>query len=324
MRFGQQAPKENGYDPASEWEKPGRRKKQIRYVDKRDKRSGNLRIVVIVFLLGVSIYSGVMLTKFIVRSVATKRTNETVQAIHEEALAAEQAAGVEPSQADETPVPRATKVFAANPNTTTAPITMKKKTYQYIGNTILPQVKELLSHNRDLVAWLSIPDVVDLPVVYRDNSYYLTHDFFMENNTSGTLFLDVNHPLKEDTQYLVIHGHNMRDGSMFGRLSHYRDYGYMADHPLVYLTTLYREEVYQVIGVLWLPGDTQNKNYVSYTGRRKFSTTQQFKDFTAKVRGSAIYWAYGAEMKEDDALLALSTCYEKDRVVVMCKRISPE
>ena len=39
-------------------------------------------------------------------------------------------------------------------------------------------------------------------------------------SASGTLFLDEAHPLEADTQYLVVHGHNMYDGSMFARLTH--------------------------------------------------------------------------------------------------------
>lgn len=88
------------------------------------------------------------------------------------------------------------------------------------------------------MAWLRIPDVVSLPVVCRDNTYYLNHDFFGRESDSGTLFLDEAHSLEYGTQYMVIHGHNMYDGSMFGLLSHYRKSGYggapngLSEHPV--------------------------------------------------------------------------------------------
>ena len=56
-------------------------------------------------------------------------------------------------------------------------------------------MQELKRLNRDTVGWISISGVVDLPVVYRDNSYYLNHDFQGQKSGAGTLFLDQNHPL---------------------------------------------------------------------------------------------------------------------------------
>ena len=130
--------------------------------------------------------------------------------------------------------------------------------------------------------------------------------------------------LAYDTQYMVIHGHNMYDGSMFGMLSHYRKSGFMEAHPTVYLNTLYSKETYEVIGVLNVPGSAERDGYVPYTGTRKFQSLDQFDEFAESIRANALYWKDGAEMLSGDAFLALSTCYrEDDRIVVMCRRVSP-
>ena len=63
------------------------------------------------------------------------------------------------------------------------------------------------------------------------------HITFTET-ASGTLFLDEFHPLRETTQHLLIHGHNMKDGSMFGLLTHYRQPLYWQKHPFISLSTL--------------------------------------------------------------------------------------
>lgn len=109
-------------------------------------------------------------------------------------------------------------------------------------------------------------------------------------SASGTLFLDEAHPLEADTQYLVVHGHNMYDGSMFARLTHYRRRAYMEEHPTVDLTTLYRQESYEVVGALRVPGSYKSDGYVAYTGVRKFSSPERFYGFVRSIRERALYW----------------------------------
>ena len=138
------------------------------------------------------------------------------------------------------------------------------------------------------------------------------------------MVVTISHSFAEDTQYLVIHGHNWHDGSMFGTLSHYRREGYLEAHPTVYLYTLYRLEEYEVVGVLCVPGDAQREGYVPYVGLRKFQSEEQFFDFVGILRENALHWKSGAELMPDDALMALSTCHEEDRIVVICRRVNPK
>lgn len=261
-------------------------------------------------LLAFFLYSAVRLVHYTICSVSTKQTNEELQAIFE---AAEELPDQDMSAAEATLTP------------TSVPEPQLLDCYQYIGDAILPKAEKMLAKNPDTVAWLYIPDgIVDLPVVYRDNTYYLNHDFYGKQSNSGTLFLDEKHPFMVDTQYLVIHGHNWYDGSMFGRLSHYKRKGYMEEHPTVYLYTLYRQEEYEVIGVLYVPEDTGSENYVPYIGMRKFQSPDQFYDFAEMIQENALHWKEGAELQPSDALLALSTCYEENRIVVMCRRINAQ
>jgi len=254
------------------------------------------------------------LTLYLIRSAATKHTNKELLMLYE--------------QASETPSPESPAsgpalVSAPTPVPMTAQEPTLRTDYQYIGDAVLPEAEELLSRNPDMVAWLRIPGVVSLPVVYRNNSYYLDHDFYGNKNDSGTLFLDEAHPLLHDTQYMVVHGHNMHDGSMFGLLSHYRRRGHLEEHPKVYFNTIYQQEEYEVIGVLLLPIDVQKEGYVPFTGTRKFRSQEQFRSFSENIRQNALHWKNGAEMRPDDAFLALSTCYEDSRIVVMCRRTRP-
>lgn len=291
-----------------------RRKTLRRYTFKRRYRIDWRRFLPTIILVAVFLYATVSLVLYGIRSISTKHTNEELQAMYEEAMETPNA---------ETPTLEPTYMPTLTPEPTATPTPELLSSYQYIGNTILPEAVEMLEKNPDTVAWLHIPGVVNLPVVYRDNTYYLDHNFYGKKSDSGTLFLDEAHPLAYDTQYMVIHGHNMYDGSMFGLLSHYRKSGYMEKHPTVYLNTLYRQEEYEVIGVLYLPIDVQSEGYVPYVGTRKFRSLDQFYGFAENIRENALRWKDGAEMLPSDAFLALSTCYEEYRIVVMCRRTSP-
>lgn len=261
-------------------------------------------------LLAICLYSAVRLVQYAVHSISTKQTNEELQELFK--------------PEEETPEPKVSATESVlSPIATPEPELLD--CYQHIGDTVLPHAEKMLARNPDTVAWLRIPDgIVDLPVVYRDNTYYLDHNFYGKKSDNGTLFLDESHPLLYDTQYLVIHGHNWYDGSMFGRLSNYRKQGYMEEHPTVYLSTLYQQEEYEVIGVLCVPEDVRSEGYVPYIGMRKFQSLDQFYDFAEIIRKNALHWKDGAEMLPNDAFLALSTCYEDNRIVVMCRRTSPQ
>lgn len=293
-----------------------RRKKLRRYAFKRRYRIDWRRFLPTIILVAVFLYATVSLVLYGIRSISTKHTNEELQAMYEEAMET-------PNAGTPTLEPADTPTLTPEPTATPKPELLSS--YQYIGNTILPEAAEMLEKNPDTVAWIRIPGgVVNLPVVHRDNTYYLDHDFYGKKSDSGALFLDVAHPLKADTQYMVIHGHAMYDGSMFGLITHYRKKSYIEEHPTVYFNTLYSKEMYEVVGVLILPVDVQDARYVPYTGTRKFKNLDHFYGFTDKLKANALHWKDGAELQPSDALLALSTCYDEERIVVICRRTSME
>lgn len=284
------------------------RRKRFRFISRR--HIVWQRLLPFLLLVACLLYALISLIIAWRDSAQTRRTNAELEAMMQ---------NVPQEIAQTTFTPESMPTATAPPTATPVPTLLR--TYQYIGTEILLEAQELYARNSDLVGWLKIPGgIVDLPVVYRDNTYYLDHDFYGRKSTSGTLFLDEAHPLREETQILVIHGHNVYDGSMFGLLSHYRRRGYMDDHPTVYLNTIFRKEEYQVVGVLMTPEDISAENYVPYVGRPKFKTVQQFNDFIATLRANARDWNDEIDILPSNALLMLSTCYEDERIVVVCVR----
>ena len=78
---------------------------------------------------------------------------------------------------------------------------------------------KLLSINEDTKGWIKYNnDKINYPIVQsNDNSYYLKKSFDGKTNQSGTIFMDYRNKSFNDKN-VVIFGHAMTDGSMFGSL----------------------------------------------------------------------------------------------------------
>jgi len=74
--------------------------------------------------------------------------------------------------------------------------------------------------NPNVVGWLVVPGTdISYPIVQgTDNSWYLHHTFRNERNGSGAIFLDYRNRADFTDWHNLVHGHNMRDGSMFAPL----------------------------------------------------------------------------------------------------------
>ena len=187
---------------------------------------------------------------------------------------------------------------------------------------ILPEMRELAQKNPDTVGWISISGTVHLPVVYRDNVFYLDHDFTGAKNASGTLFLDENSPINADTQNLLIHGHSMNDGSMFGILTHYRKLDFLRQHPLIAFSTLWEKESYAVFAVMLVSSKVDDADYFNYFSSPTFPTAADFNAYADEVAARSMF-TIPVDVRPDDALLTLSTCIDDDRLVLMARRMRP-
>ena len=192
--------------------------------------------------------------------------------------------------------------------------------FHRIDLDILPEMRQLAQKNPDTVGWISISGTVHLPVVYRDNVFYLDHDFTGAKNASGTLFLDENSPINEDTQNLLIHGHSMNDGSMFGILTHYRKLDFVRQHPMIAFSTLWERESYAVFAVLQVSSKVDDANYFNYFSNPVFASAADFDAYIDAVETRSMF-QIPVDVEPGDALLTLSTCLDDDRLVVLARRL---
>ena len=173
-----------------------------------------------------------------------------------------------------------------------------------------PKLSEL---NPDYVFWLEIPDTsIDYPVVYRDNEYYLKRDFYGDKNKHGTIFLDVS--CEADGTFLLLHGHNMKDGSMFGGLREFKKKEYRGNHTKLIIGWEQKDVAYKIVaGVLVDLYDSDRFVYEKLPG-----TDAEAERYFTELRKHA-FWCEPFEWESGKNVVLLSTCdyeTEEQRLVI--------
>ena len=194
--------------------------------------------------------------------------------------------------------------------------------------TPMPQVQadfaDLYAQNPHLVAWLEAGGTISLPVVQYDNEFYLDHDFYGKSDAAGTLFLNAVNSLWPQDQHLLIHGHNMKDGSMFATLNKFREQDWLRQNPVVYLRTIYDEQptAYVILSVFDASMDEGANGYFDL-GRINFDTDEQFLAFGQELKDVSLY-DVPVDVQAGDHLLSLVTCsysHENGRLTVACRKL---
>lgn len=192
----------------------------------------------------------------------------------------------------------------------------------------------LYAQNPDVVGWLKAGENVDYPVVKRDNSFYMDHNFFGEVDRNGTLFINANNELDPRDDVLMIHGHNMKSGDMFGKLLSFRDEAYMRQYPIVSFQEVYGENEPNYVAVAAFDASMleDNRTYFDITqihfenDTPEATTPRQSASFQAYLDAiqERSYWKAPVGVTVDDHLLMLITCsYEQEdgRFVLVCRQL---
>ena len=202
---------------------------------------------------------------------------------------------------------------------------------------ILPKYKELYGINPDLIGWLAIDGtVIDYPVMQtmEDESYYLSYDFYGEENKNGCLILDTDSAAGTGTKAcayangtapstnLIIHGHTMKSGEMFGNLKLYKDAEYGAEHHIICFDSLYEERKYELIAVFYSQVYYESDDIFKYYKFFQADTQEEFDDWYENIKEMSLYDT-GVTAQFGDEFLTLSCCsyhVEDGRFVVVGKR----
>ena len=117
----------------------------------------------------------------------------------------------------------------------TVNIVVEKKNNPYVERSIdFPNLQQI---NPEIFAWITVPGTpIDYPVALgEDNSYYLNHTVTGESNILGSIFATAGTDFEES--HIILYGHNMASGKMFGSLKKYHDKDFRNTYPYVYVYT---------------------------------------------------------------------------------------
>ena len=189
------------------------------------------------------------------------------------------------------------------------------------SNNIILGSKEytdLKARNEDFLLWIYIPGTnIDYPVVKaKNNEEYLYKNFNGEANNGGCIFMDSRNQSVEDDN-VVIHGHNMKDKSMFGTLSNLLKADYLNENKKIYIYLENKILEYEIFSVY-----TNNEEINPY--KTNFNADEEFNEYINNVRRKSFYNLDYVDNGTRE-ILTLSTCTNatgEERTIVNAKLIS--
>ena len=189
---------------------------------------------------------------------------------------------------------------------------------------IQPTFTELYEQNNDLIGWLMVCDHIEEPVLYRDNSYYMDRDYNGDYSQAGSIFLDEKDSVQMTDDTLLLYGHNMRSGMMFGDLDNFRDKSYLAQYPIIKLHSIYEETPREYV-IFTMFDASMNSGDSSYIKIRQFNfeTAEEKQAYIDELTKRSIF-EMPVEADAGDQLVMLVTCsysHDNGRFLVVAREL---
>ena len=190
---------------------------------------------------------------------------------------------------------------------------------------ILPEYQTLYSLNKRLIGWVKIDDTyIDYPVLQTvNNDYYLNHNFDQEEDKNGSIFLDKDCSIYPRSTNLILYGHHMRSGRMFGQLNKYSSEKFYKEHKYIQFDTIYEKGTYEVMYVFRSKIYEESEIVFKYYQFTDAVSETEFESNMKQMADMSLYDT-GVSAEYGEELLTLSTCdyYTSDgRFVVVAKKI---
>lgn len=179
--------------------------------------------------------------------------------------------------------------------------------------------KKLKSENSDVVAYIKVNNTnIEYPIVKTsNNNFYLNHSFDKSKNSRGWIFADYKNKFDNTDKNIVIYGHNMRDGSMFGSLKNILNEEWYNNTKNMNITFLTENGnyIYKVFSIYKIESE-------DYYIKTDFSTDNEYQKFLNIIKERSIK-NFDVKVKASDKILTLSTCANnnKYRVVLHAKKL---
>lgn len=186
--------------------------------------------------------------------------------------------------------------------------------------------KGMLDVNPDYKGWLTIYGTqISEPVVQGEtNETYLRTNINGEHAEAGTLFLDETTDLTQDGN-LIIYGHKMNDGTMFGTLDKFEDEEFFDNNGTVCWESEKGKEYYQIFALLVLPGYSTAPDFIDLQAWNNVLDEEQTADMLNTIADRASIFRGESFNLEKDKYIFLVTCdysINNGRLVLVGRRLS--
>jgi sortase B len=186
--------------------------------------------------------------------------------------------------------------------------------------------KGMLDINSNYKGWLTIYGTqISEPVVQGEtNETYLRTNINGEHAEAGTLFLDETTDLSQDGN-LIIYGHKMNDGTMFGTLDKFEDEEFFDNNGTVCWESEKGKEYYQIFALLVLPGYSTAPDFIDLQAWNNVLDEEQTADMLNTIADRASIFRGESFNLEKDKYLFLVTCdysINNGRLVLVGRRLS--
>ena len=286
--------------------------------------SSRARLAVLCVSVLLIVTGAAMLIRYGVELAASR---QTTQELREAAAATEEPTAelteqpaLNPTvtiQPTATPAPAVTE--SAAETVTPRPVTLPEVPYPD-GYKLNARIQKLRKKSEYIIGWITMDDL-DEPVVLKDNTFFLNHDATGKRNSNGAIFMDEGTGLLSRPYTILLYGHNMKSGAMFGNLRKYEQFAFFDKHRIFRFDTLYEEGSYVIFTVATIhltPGRSRYLNLAALQSMNRDTRRQAIETLE-----SLSLHAGALDVNEEDQVLLLVTCVGDDdeRLVVAARRL---
>lgn len=200
------------------------------------------------------------------------------------------------------------------------PLEVKQQKVTETGEALTPELVEietpdvdfekLQQINPDVIGWLEIEalDEISYPIVQgKDNDYYLHRTFKKADNYAGSIFVDYTNARDFSDCNTIIYGHNMKNGSMFGKLKQLYEKEKYKDSKYLWICTPAGKYRYEIFSMQY--ADVNSDTYTLFSEH-----SDEFGGYVKKMQEKSKVDMDAKEMGKEDYIVTLSTCTSNDQV----------
>ncbi len=176
--------------------------------------------------------------------------------------------------------------------------------------------KSLKEQNSDTVGFLKVngTDIESVVVKGNDNKFYLHHSFNKEKNAAGWIFADYANKFDGTDKNIIIYGHNMKNGTMFGTMKNILNDEWFIKEENRKITFITENEysTFEVFSVYVIESE-------DYYRKTEF-IDNEFQNFIKVIKERSKY-DFQVDVYNSNQILTLSTCATNNKFRVVLHAI---